>query len=120
MCSTYVPIIVQETEADVEDVDEIEEDKETNNFTVSDKSPKAQPQLAPSAPSLYLGSLPEHKRRQMESSSCSDPDVVRRLSDQTKSCHYKGVSTTASNIDKVLASNNLDQFYEAAGFVFNR
>jgi hypothetical protein len=120
VCSTYVPVIVEEIEVGEEGEEEEEEDENFDNFTFPDISPQAQPQLAPSTPSLYLPSFSEHERRQIEISSCNDPDVVRRLSDQTKTCRYKGVSTTASVIDKILASIGLDQYFEAAGFPFNK
>lgn len=87
MCSTYVPIIVEEIEVGDE---EDEEDEEIDNFTFPDISPQVQPQL------------------------------IRRLSDQTRACHSKGVSTTASVIDKILASIALDRYFEAAGFTFNK
>ncbi|KAK0105978.1 hypothetical protein ONS95_004487 [Cadophora gregata] len=87
VCSTYVPIIVEEIEVGDE---EDEEDEEIDNFTFPDISPQVQPQL------------------------------IRRLSDQTRACHSKGVSTTASVIDKILASIALDRYFEAAGFTFNK
>lgn len=100
--------------------EEDKEDEEIDNFTFPDISPQVQPQLAPSTPSLYLARLSEYERRQIEISSYDDPDVVRRLSYQTRTCQSKRVSTTASVIDEVLASIGLDQYFEAAGFTTNK
>jgi len=72
--------------------EEDEEDEEIDNFTFPDISPQVQPQLAPLNPSLYLARFSEYERRQIEISSYNDPDVVRRLSDQTRTCHGKRVS----------------------------
>jgi len=123
VCSTYVPVIVEEIEVEDEEDDKDDEDEgeqESDYFTFLDMSPQVQPQLAPSAPSPYLASFSEYKRGQIEISSCNDPDVAHRLSDQPRSRHSKWVSTTASVIDKVLASIGLGRYFEAAGFTFNK
>jgi hypothetical protein len=126
MCLTHRPIIVDNGE--VGKAKGGEEDEEagkgnttSNNFTLSDISSQGQLQPAPSPPSLHLVSFSEHERRRIEIRSHNDPDPVRTFPEQTIGILDSKEASMAAFINaEIHASIYLDQFFEAAGFIFNK
>jgi hypothetical protein len=123
---THGPIIVdngevEKTKGDEEDEEAGEGDATSNNFALSDISSQGQLQPAPSPPSLHLASFSKHERRRIEISSYNDPDPVRTFPEQTIGILDSKEASMAAFIDaEIRASINLDQFFEAAGFTFNK
>jgi hypothetical protein len=126
MCSTHGLIIVDSCE--VEKTEGGEEDEEggkgetmSNNFTLSDIPSQVQLQPDFSYPSLYQASFSEHERRRIEISSYNHPDAVRTFPEQrTGMLDSKEASIAALIVTEIRASISLDQFFEVAGFTFNK
>jgi hypothetical protein len=93
----------------------------SNNLTLSGMSSQGQLQSTLSHPLLHLASFSEHERWRTEIHTYNDPNVVHAFPKQTKAMlDSKEASTVASINAEVRASIYLDQFFEAAGFTFNR
>ena len=120
MCSTYGHIIVESRE--VENNEEGRKGETASNYlTISGMSSQGQLQSTISHPLLHLASFSEHERWRTEIRTYNDPDVVRTFPQKTTTMlDSKEASMVASINAEVRASIYLDQFFEAAGFTFNR
>jgi hypothetical protein len=119
-CSTYGHIIVESRE-----VENSEEDRkgETTSNNLARSGTSSQGQLQSTLPHrlLDLASFSKHKRWRTEIRAYNDPNVACTFPQQTTAMlDSKEASMVASINAEARASTYLDQFFEAAGFTFNR